>query len=59
MAKPFRFAVQSFNADSGEDWANQAQRAEELGYLPIKVENIEKDGKVTIALINSLKGIDY
>ena len=33
--------------------------AEELGYLPIKVENIEKDGKVTIALINSLKGIDY
>ncbi len=30
--KPFRFAVQSFNADSGEDWANQARKAEDLGY---------------------------
>ena len=33
--------------------------AKELGYLPIKVENIEKDGKVTIAMIKSLKGISY
>ena len=32
MTKPFRFGVQSFNADSGEDWANQAQQAEALGY---------------------------
>ena len=32
MAKPFRFGVQSFNADSGPDWAAQAQRAEVLGY---------------------------
>lgn len=32
MSKPFRFAVQSFNADSAEDWAGQVQRAEELGY---------------------------
>ncbi len=30
-----------------------------LGYLPIKVENIEKDGKITVALINSLQGIPY
>ncbi len=32
MAKPFRFGVQSFNADSGEDWAAQATQAESLGY---------------------------
>jgi probable F420-dependent oxidoreductase len=32
MARPFRFGVQSFNADSGEDWAAQAQQAESLGY---------------------------
>jgi probable F420-dependent oxidoreductase len=32
MSKPFRFAVQSFNAESAEDWAGQVQRAEELGY---------------------------
>ena len=32
MAKPFRFGVQSFNADSGADWAAQAQQAEALGY---------------------------
>ena len=32
MAKPFRFGVQSFNADSGEDWTGQAQQAEALGY---------------------------
>ena len=32
MTKPFRFGVQSFNADSGEDWAAQAQQAESLGY---------------------------
>lgn len=30
--KPFRFAVQSFNAQSGEDWANQVRQAEQLGY---------------------------
>ncbi|NKB36771.1 MAG: DUF3108 domain-containing protein [Gammaproteobacteria bacterium] len=33
--------------------------AKNLGYLPIKVENIEKDGKVTTALINSLQGLGY
>jgi probable F420-dependent oxidoreductase len=32
MRKPFRFGVQSFNADSAEDWAGQVQRAEELEY---------------------------
>ena len=32
MSKPFRFGLQSFNADSGEDWAGQAQKAESLGY---------------------------
>ena len=32
MTKPFRFAVQSFNAKSGESWAGQVRRAEELGY---------------------------
>ncbi|RPG56404.1 MAG: LLM class flavin-dependent oxidoreductase, partial [Gammaproteobacteria bacterium TMED182] len=32
MTHPFRFAVQSFNADSGKQWAECAQRAEDLGY---------------------------
>ena len=32
MTKPFRFGLQSFNAASGEDWANQAKKAESLGY---------------------------
>ncbi len=32
MAKPFRFGVQSFNADSAEDWSQQARQAEALGY---------------------------
>lgn len=32
MNKPFRFGIQSFNADSAKDWTNQVQRAEELGY---------------------------
>ncbi len=32
MNKPFRFAVQSFNADSGAEWADKVRRAEELGY---------------------------
>lgn len=32
MSKPFRFGLQSFNAESAEDWANQAQQAEALGY---------------------------
>ncbi len=33
--------------------------AKDLEYLPIKVENIERDGKITVALIKSLKGISY
>ncbi|MEQ8483022.1 MAG: TIGR03621 family F420-dependent LLM class oxidoreductase [Pseudomonadales bacterium] len=32
MSKPFRFAVQSFNADSGQAWADKVRKAEELGY---------------------------
>lgn len=32
MTKPFRFAVQSFNAGSGQEWAERVQRAEALGY---------------------------
>ena len=32
MSTPFRFGVQSFNAESAEDWAGQVQRAEELNY---------------------------
>ncbi len=33
--------------------------AKELEYLPIKVENVEKDGRITVALIDSLEGIAY
>lgn len=29
---PFRFAVQSFNAESGADWRDKVLKAEELGY---------------------------
>ena len=32
MANPFRFGVQSFNADSGQQWADRVRKAEELGY---------------------------
>ena len=32
MKKPFRFAVQSFNAESGADWSDKVRRAESLGY---------------------------
>ncbi len=32
MSKSFRFGVQSFNADSGADWAAKARKAESLGY---------------------------
>lgn len=32
MTKPFRFAVQSFNADSASEWTERARRVEDLGY---------------------------
>jgi probable F420-dependent oxidoreductase len=32
MARPFRFAVQSFNADSPQAWRDRAKRVEDLGY---------------------------
>ena len=32
MNKPFRFGFQTFNANGAKDWANQAKRAENLGY---------------------------
>lgn len=32
MVRPFRFAVQSYAATSGEDWRQQARSAEDLGY---------------------------
>lgn len=32
MSKPFRFAVQSFNAGSGKEWRDRVRRAEALGY---------------------------
>jgi len=32
MVRPFRFAVQSFNAESGKAWSERARRAEALGY---------------------------
>jgi probable F420-dependent oxidoreductase len=30
--RPFRFAVQTFNASSGKEWRERARRAEDLGY---------------------------
>ncbi len=32
MPRPFRFGVQSFSADSAQDWAKQVTTAETLGY---------------------------
>ena len=32
MTRPFRFAVQSFNADSGRAWSDKVRHAEDLGY---------------------------
>lgn len=32
MSQPFRFGVQSFNAESGADWAGKVRKAEALGY---------------------------
>ena len=33
--------------------------AKKLEFLPVKVENVEKDGRITTALIKSLDGIAY
>ena len=35
MSKPFRFAVQSFNADSGQAWRDKARKVESLGYTAL------------------------
>lgn len=35
MKRPFRFAVQSFNAESAVEWTERARRAEALGYSAI------------------------
>jgi probable F420-dependent oxidoreductase len=32
MANPFRFGIQSFNADSAEQWTDRVRKAEALGY---------------------------
>ncbi|MEL6893699.1 MAG: LLM class flavin-dependent oxidoreductase, partial [Actinomycetota bacterium] len=37
MGRPFRFAVQSFNAESPQAWRDRARRAEELGYSSLHV----------------------
>lgn len=33
--------------------------AKDLGYMPVKVENIENNGRMTTAVIESLTGIEY
>ena len=32
MKRPFRFGFQTFNAKGAKDWAEQAKKAEDLGY---------------------------
>ena len=32
MTRPFRFAVQSFHADSAKEWREGARKIEDLGY---------------------------
>ena len=39
MAKPFRFGYQTFNAASGEAWAEKARKAEDLGYSALSVSD--------------------
>ena len=50
MVKPFRFGVQSFNADSGEEWASKARKAEAL-QLTSLLEGIACHGQLALALI--------
>lgn len=37
MAAPFRFAVQSFNAETAAEWSDRAKRVEDLGYSALHV----------------------
>ena len=37
MSRPFRFGVQSYAAESPQDWRDQARRAESLGYSTFSV----------------------
>ena len=37
MARPFRFAVQSFSASSGKEWTDRARRVEDQGYATLFV----------------------
>jgi len=37
MTKPFRFAVQSFNAESAAEWRDRAKKVEDLGYSTLHV----------------------
>ncbi len=37
MTRPFRFAVQSFNAESPDAWRERARRAESMGYSTLHV----------------------
>jgi len=37
MAAPFRFAVQSFNADTATEWRDRARKTEDLGYSALHV----------------------
>ena len=37
MARPFRFAVQSFSASSGKEWTDRARHVEDIGYSTLFV----------------------
>lgn len=37
MTQPFRFAVQSFNAESASEWRDRARKVEQLGYSALHV----------------------
>jgi hypothetical protein len=43
MSKPFRFAVQSFNADSGQAWRDKARKVESLGYTALHLAGARED----------------
>ena len=40
----------------GRNIVNNTRIARELGYMPVKVENVENNGRETMAIIESLSG---
>jgi len=56
MTRPFRFAVQSFSAESGDAWRERARKAEALGYSALHLaDHIIGEGPVLEATNHPLQ----